>query len=431
MSAAVHPAGQRRSAPSQRVRREPLRSALPLAAPSLLPAALASVLGMLCIVGVIMVGSASSVVSIADYGSPWAIEAREGLFVALGIVGFFFASRLSLNGMHRVAKLGMVATIGALVVVLTPGLGASSNGASRWLGLGPFVLQPSELAKFALCLYAAHLIARKERTETEWRRVLVPLGVVTMALAVLVLVQPDMGTAAILVAIAFAVATVAGAPGRALGAALGALAAAAAVAGLALPYRRERLLSFLNPAAAPHGAGYQLLQGKIGLGAGYYFGLGLGNSREKWGLLPNPHTDFIFAVLGEELGLFGTVLVLVLLTTLVLLGLRVASQAPDRFSQLAAVGIAVWLGTETIVNVGAVTGMLPITGIPLPFISFGGTSLVIDMAAVGILVSIARRSALRPALRVVGNNHAGPSRGRTRNVEPRAGRRTDRGARAR
>jgi cell division protein FtsW len=395
---------------------------LPIAAPSLLPAALAAVLGMLCVVGIIMVGSASSVVSIVVYGSSWAIELREGMFMVLGVVAFFFASRLSLNGMHRVAKLGMLTTIGALFLVLAPGFGASSSGASRWLGLGPFELQPSELAKFALCLYAAHLIARKERTETEWRRVLVPLGAVTTLLALLVLVQPDMGTAAVLVAIAFAVATVAGAPGRMLGAAFGALAAAAVVAGLALPYRRERLLTFLNPAGAPHGAGYQLLQAKIGLGVGYLFGLGLGNSREKWGLLPNPHTDFIFAIIGEELGLFGTVLVLVLLTTLVLLGLRVASRAPDRFSQLTAVGIAVWIGTETIVNVGAVTGLLPITGIPLPFISFGGTSLVIDMAAVGILVSIARRSALAPALRVVTS---------TRDVEPRAGRRTDRGARTR
>jgi cell division protein FtsW len=222
------------------------------------------------------------------------------------------------------------------------------------------------------------------------------------ALAGLVLLQPDMGTAVVVIVIAFAILTAAGAPGRALGFGLIVLTGMAGVAAMAMPYRRERLLSFINPQADPSGSGYQLIQSKIGLGAGHIFGLGLGNSREKWGLLPNPHTDFIFSIIGEELGLIGALLVLGLLISLVMLGLMTAMRAPERFDQLLAVGISAWLATETIINVGAATGVLPVTGIPLPFISFGGTSLVIDMAAAGMLVGIARRAASgRPALRVV------------------------------
>jgi cell division protein FtsW len=287
------------------------------------------------------------------------------------------------------------------VLVLVPGFGTSSFGASRWLGAGWFRIQPSELAKLALCLYAASLIERKERREHEWGRVLWPLAAVTGASALLVLVQPDLGTAVVLVAIALAVATAAGTPWRALVASLAALVGACGLLAVALPYRRDRLLGFLDPGANQNGLNYQLLQSKIAFGAGHLFGLGYGNSREKWGLLPNPHTDFILSIIGEELGLIGTLTVLTLLVGLVVLGFRVAVRAPDRFSQLAAVGISAWLATETLVNAGAVIGVLPITGIPLPFISFGGTSLVIDMAAVGILVGIARRAAQRPSLRVV------------------------------
>lgn len=370
------------------------------AAPSLLPAGMAGLTGVLCIAGVVMVGSASAVVSIVDYGSSWAIELRECLFMVLGVGAFVGASRLSLVALHRLARLGVLASLALLCLVVVPGLGTSSGGAARWLGLGPLQLQPSELAKLCLCLYAAHVIAQRERVERRWQRVLVPVVLVTGLMAALVFAQPDMGTAIVLVATAFAVAIAAGAPGKMLGTAFLALSGLAVVAGLAMPYRRARLLSFLHPNAYSSGAGYQLREAMIGLGTGHLFGLGLGNSREKWGLLPNPHTDFIFAILGEELGLVGGVVVLGLLVALVLMALRVASRSPDRFSQLLAVGIAAWLGTETIVNVGGVIGVLPITGIPLPFVSFGGTSLVIDMAAVGILVGIARRNAQRP-LRVV------------------------------
>jgi len=373
---------------------------------------LTMLLAALCVVGLVMVGSASSVVSIVYYGSTWAIVFRECLWLVVGVVAFLVATGLTTKRLRRVAVLGVIASTALLVLVLVPGVATSSFGASRWIGFGLLRIQPSELAKLALCLYVAHVITKKERVETAWGRVLRPVAIVTTVCAGLVLLQPDMGTAVVLVAISFAVATIAGAPGRALVCTLLLLALAAVGAAIALPYRRVRLLSFLNPQANLNGAGYQLHASKIGFGAGHFFGLGLGNSREKWGLLPNPHTDFIFSIIGEELGMVGALLVLALLVTLIMLGLQVAARAPDRFSQLIAVGISTWLATETIVNVGAVLGVLPITGIPLPFISFGGTSLVIDMAAVGVLVGIARRSAERPALRVLGARRpgAGPHR---------------------
>ena len=382
------------------------RSAAPSPASPTLAVWLTVLLGVLCVVGLVMVGTASSVVSISYYGSPWAILLRECLWMVVGVGAFWFASSRSVPALRTLATLGILVSVALLALVLAPGFGTSSFGASRWLGFGWLRIQPSEFAKFALCLYAAHVIAKKERTETEWGRVLRPLAIVTLCAGLLVLAQPDMGTAVVLIAIAFAVATAAGAPWRALWCTIGLLVAGCAVAAVALPYRRERLLSFLHPQADPSGGGYQLLQSKIGLGAGHLLGVGIGNSPLPWGFLPNPHTDFIFSIIGNELGLVGAVAVLGLLVALVLLGLRVATHAPDRFSQLAAVGISAWLATETIVNVGAVTGVLPVTGIPLPFISFGGTSLVIDMAAVGVLVGIARRSAATPSLRVVARERA-------------------------
>jgi cell division protein FtsW len=360
----------------------------------------------LCVIGLVMVGSASSVVSISYYGSTWAILLRECLWMVVGVGAFWFAAGRTTRQLGVLAAVGTVGTMALLALVLAPGFGTSSFGASRWLGFGWIRIQPSELAKLALCLYAAHVISKKERVEREWGRVLRPLAVVTLAAALLVLAQPDMGTAVVLIAIALAVATAAGAPWRALCCSIGLLVLACGLAAVAMPYRRARLLSFLHPQSDPSGSGYQLLQSKIGLGSGGMTGVGIGHSPLPWGFLPNPHTDFIFSIVGNELGLVGALAVLGLLVALVLLGLRVAAHASDRFSQLAAVGISTWLATETIVNVGAVTGVLPVTGIPLPFISFGGTSLVIDMAAVGVLVGIARRAAARPALHVVTTTRA-------------------------
>jgi len=218
-----------------------------------------------------------------------------------------------------------------------------------------------------------------------------PLLLVAAAAAGLVVLQPDMGTALVLGCITFALIFASGVRMGPILKLLGVVSALALVVGIVEPYRRARLLSFLDPGAHASGSGYQVVQSLIGLGSGHLFGLGLGAGRQKWGYLPNAHTDFIFSVIGEELGLVGALCVLALLGAFAWFGLRAAARAPDRFGGLLAVAIVAWIAAETVINVGAVIGILPVTGIPLPFISFGGSSLVITMVATGILVNIARQ----------------------------------------
>jgi cell division protein FtsW len=219
--------------------------------------------------------------------------------------------------------------------------------------------------------------------------VVAPLLLVLGFSALLVLEQPDMGTAIVLVCIGFGVLFAGGVPLRPVLKALGATLALALVVGLAEPYRRQRLLSFLHPFSHARGSGYQVVQSLVGLGSGRLFGLGLGGGHAQWGLLPNAHTDFIFSVIGEDGGLVGGFAVLALFFALAWLGLRAASRAPDRFGALLAVAATCWMSSQAVINIGAVIGVLPVTGIPLPFISFGGSSLVITMAAAGVLVNVA------------------------------------------
>ena len=219
--------------------------------------------------------------------------------------------------------------------------------------------------------------------------VIVPVLAVLGISGVLILKQPDMGTALVLSCIAFGILFMGGVPLGPILRIMGVFVGLAIVVGLADPYRRDRILSFLNPGANKSGTGYQVWQSLIGLGSGHVFGLGFGGGRQKWGLLPNAHTDFIFSVVGEELGLVGAVVLLSLFFGLAWFGLRAATRAPDRFGSLLAVGITTWITSQAVINVGAVIGVLPVTGIPLPFISFGGSSLIITMAAVGILLNIA------------------------------------------
>jgi cell division protein FtsW len=292
-----------------------------------------------------------------------------------------------------------------------PGIGDSAGGSSRWIGFGMFQLQPSELMKLALAVFAADLLTRRTQP-SDPKMVIVPVLAVLGISGALILKQPDMGTAMVLGCIAFGVLFMGGVPMAPMIKILGGLAALALIAGLADPYRRDRILSFLNVGANRSGSGYQVWQSLIGLGSGHIFGLGLGGGREKYGTLPNAHTDFIFSVVGEELGLVGAVVLLGLFFTLAWFGLRAAIRAPDRFGSLLAVGITTWITSQAIINIGAVIGVLPVTGIPLPFISFGGSSLIITMAAFGILINIAAHE--RPPGAIRPRSAPGPGRPRRR-----------------
>jgi cell division protein FtsW len=359
-----------------------------------------ALVGALCVVGLVMVLSASAYTSLRYYGSVWTIFERQVLWMALGAMTFLVASRIRYDRWRRVRGVLLFGTLALLVAVLLPGIGVVAGGSSRWIGLGLLRVQPSELMKLALAVFAADLLARRADRLHEPIAAVVPLlGVLTFA-GFLVLKQPDMGTALVLACIAFALLYAGGVPLRPVLKALGATAALALIIGFAEPYRRARLLSFLNPFAHAQGSGYQVVQSLVGLGSGHLYGLGLGGGREKWGLLPNAHTDFIFSVIGEEGGLLGALAVLGLFGALAWYGLRAASRAPERFGALLAVAATCWITTQAVINIGAVIGLLPVTGIPLPFVSFGGSSLVITLAAAGILANVAsheRRPALSPS----------------------------------
>ncbi len=336
-----------------------------------------------------MVGSASPVISLGLYGSPWAIFIRQLLWMGLGTAALLIFSRVDYRKWRSIRGPLVVVTMGLLVLVLVPHFGVSAGGSSRWIGFGMFQLQPSEVMKLALAVFAADLLTRRADSASRPKMVIVPVLAVLGISGVLILKQPDMGTALVLSCIAFGILFMGGVPMAPILKILGTFVGLAIVVGLADPYRRDRILSFLNPGANKSGSGYQVWQSLIGLGTGHVFGLGLGGGRSKWGSLPNAHTDFIFSVVGEELGLIGAVALLGLFFALAWFGLRAATRAPDRFGSLLAVGITTWITSQALINVGAVIGVLPVTGIPLPFISFGGSSLIITMAAVGILLNIA------------------------------------------
>jgi cell division protein FtsW len=283
------------------------------------------------------------------------------------------------------------------LLCLVPVLGTEVRGNTNCIQIGGFNLQPSEPAKLAFLVWGADLLARKERLIDEWTHLLVPIVPVGGLFIALVLLGDDLGTAIIIAAVLAGLLWVAGAPLR-LFVLMGAIGAVAIAVLSRMPgsqYRMRRIASWLDPTVDPAGIGYQALHGKYAMGTGGWFGVGLGASREKLpGALPEAHTDFIFAIIGEELGLFGTVTVLLLFAAIGFAGFRVAIRAEDCFVRLAAGGATTWILVQALVNIGAVVGILPITGIPLPLVSYGGSALLPTMIALGMLMSFARLDAL-------------------------------------
>ncbi|MHB8341774.1 MAG: putative lipid II flippase FtsW [Mycobacteriales bacterium] len=373
-----------RSRPAEAVRRERLDGAL-LSYQLILGLTL-----VLVALGLIMVLSASSVRSFQTSGSPYTTFERQALWVGLGLPLMFVASRLSGRVIRLLGYPLLLVSLGGLVLVLVPGLGSSAYGATRWIAVGSFTLQPSELAKLGLALWGADLLARKHRRLSEWRHLLIPLLPVGAFAALLVILEPDMGTSIVILLIVLSLLWLVGAPGRLFVGVAGVVAVLGVAVAVVSPYRLARLTSFWHPFAQASGKGYQAVQGLYALGSGGWWGLGLGASRQKWDYLPNAHTDFVFAIIGEELGLVGTLLVLALFALLAYTGIRIAQRNKDLFARLAAGAITVWLVGQALVNIGAVVGLLPITGIPLPLISFGGSSLVPTLVALGLLASFAR-----------------------------------------
>ena len=355
------------------------------------PSALLTVSAVVLVaLGLVMILSASSISAFADYGSSFTFFRKQLLWAIVAFGAYFASSRIDYHRWRGVSFLFYAVSAALLVIVLVPGIGISVGGSARWVGVGPFSFQPSEIVKLAMVLVVADVLSRRsEKSLREFSQMAIPVLPGLGFIVFLVMMQPDLGTTIVISVIALGLLFIAGASLRHLipvgligsGLALG--------AALAEDYRRARLLAFLDPWADPLNTGYQTIQSLIALGSGGLFGVGLGASRQKWSYIPNSHTDFIFAILGEELGLLGTFMVLGLFVFIAYLGIRIAKRAPDRFGMLVASGVTIWIAFQALVNMGAVTAAMPITGVPLPLVSFGGTSLLITMTALGILNNIA------------------------------------------
>jgi cell division protein FtsW len=336
-----------------------------------------------------MVFSASSVQAIRDSGAGWYYFNRQLLFSFIGFALLLVLRRVDYHWWRRQATALYLGSLFLLALVLA--VGAEINGSRQWLPLGPFNVQPSELAKLALLLYVATLLVNRSDAMGDKRRTLHTSLLALAPAALLVMLEPDLGAAIILTVIVIATVFIAGVPLRPLAGIVAVAASVATLLALVAPYRRARLLGFADPWSDVRGVGYHTIQSMVGLATGGFTGTGLGESRAKWGFLPHAHSDFIFAIIGEELGMLGALLVLGLVCALAVLGFQAALRAPDLFGTVVAGGITTWFVVQAFINIGGVVGLMPITGVTLPFVSFGGSSLLVSMVAAGILLNIARQ----------------------------------------
>lgn len=346
----------------------------------------------LIVFGLVALSSAGVAISQSRFGDPYYFFRHQLLFGVLpGLVLMFFAQKIDYHFWKKFAFGFFAINLIFLVLVFIPGFGLNFQGASRWIKLGPFSFQPSEMLKLSLILYLAAWLEGKREKGADFFEGFVPFLAIVSVVGFLIIKQPDMGTLGIVVLIAMAVYFMSGARFQHLSFMLG----AGALAFLALvkfeSYRMSRLLVFLHPELDPRGIGYQINQALLAIGSGGIFGLGLGHSRQKFSYLPEPVGDSIFAIIAEELGLIGAAALVILFMIFALRGLKIAKNAPDVFGRLLAIGITSWIIFQALINISAISGLVPLTGITLPFISYGGTSIVFLMIGVGILLNISKK----------------------------------------
>jgi cell division protein FtsW len=340
--------------------------------------------------GVVMVYSASAIVAADRFRDPYFFLKKQVFWAALGCGALWLTLRTDYRRLEKLVLPLLAVAAVLLVVVLVPGLGVSVNGSRRWLRLGPLSFQPAELAKLALVVYLAAFLARKrDHLADFWHGVAPPL-MVGAGFATLVLLQPDLGNSLTLLVLTLGLLFLAGVPTKWLAMVVVPALPLGVLAVLMAPYRLRRVFAFVDPWQDPRGSGFQIIQSWLALGGGGLFGRGMGESKQKLFYLPEAHTDFIFSILGEELGFVGAALVVGLFAVLVWRGLRIGLRAADPFGAYLALGITVLVATQTLVNLGVVTGLLPTKGLPLPFLSFGGSALLVTMLATGVLLNISQ-----------------------------------------
>lgn len=346
-------------------------------------------------IGVVMILSASEYKTLIDYNDSFYFFKRQLLWSLLGLSAMFIMINYDYRRLQQYILPFLVIAFILLVLVLIPGVGREVNGATRSIELGPIRFSPAELVKLCIIIFTAYGLSRGRERVKDFVSGVLPYLVVMGLAAALILKQPDLGTAMSLAGIVIVMIFAAGARLSHLGGIVLAGLAAVISAIFFEPYRLHRFMAFRDPWADPQGAGFHIIQGLYAIGSGGLFGLGLGQSKQKFLYLPENHTDFIFAIIGEELGFIGASLVIMLFILFIWRGLKIAVTSQDPFASLLATGITAWVGVQAFINIGVVTGSLPVTGIPLPFISFGGTSLLFTLAAVGILLNISRFTTTR------------------------------------
>ena len=352
---------------------------------------IAAVTVTLVLLGIVMVLSASSIVSFHKGNSPWKYFLRQVMWAGLGTIAMGVAYRLRLTYLSTIARVLPLIGLAMMLLPFTPGVGRSVNGARAWLVVGPFNVQPAEFMKLFLIIYGADLLTRREKQLADWREGMWPYLKVVMVALLIAVVQSDIGSCVVIGAIGLSVLFLAGAPMRPL---IG-MSVISGVLGILYVMtddsKMARFTSFLDIMGTREGDGYQVYQGWISISNGGLTGTGIGAGTGKWGYVPLAHSDFIFSIVAEEMGMLGVVGVLLLFAFLIYFAFQAAINCRDRFGYLLASGIGCWFLVQTAINIGGVLGLMPVTGLTLPFISFGGSSLVVSMTAAGLLMNVARR----------------------------------------
>ncbi|MGL4520941.1 MAG: stage V sporulation protein E [Bacilli bacterium] len=346
----------------------------------------------LLVIGTVMVYSASAVWANYKFEDSFFFAKRQLLFAGIGVLGMFIISSIDYWFWIKHAKFILIACFVMLVLVLVPGVGLVRGGAQSWIGVGAFSIQPSEFMKFGMIVFLGKYLAERQKLLPDFRKGMLPTLALVFTAFGLIMLQPDLGTGTVMVATCVGMIFVAGAQVKHflyLGG-VGVLGFVALIA--SAPYRMQRITSYLDPWSDPLGAGFQIIQSLYAIGPGGLFGLGLGQSRQKYMYLPEPQTDFIFAILAEELGFIGGSFVLLLFATLLFRGVKIALNAPDLQGTLLSIGIISMVAVQVMINVGVVTGLFPVTGITLPFLSYGGSSLTLMLMAMGVLLNISKHT---------------------------------------
>ena len=350
---------------------------------------------VLLLLGLLMVLNTTYFLGIEKRGDAFHFFKLHLAHIAVGLAVLIVLSQFSLAGLKRIVMPLFIVSVVMLVMLYIPGLGLTKGGARRWLRLGPFIAEPSELVKFSLVFFLARFLSKHQERLKSFLNGPLPVFLIVGPITLMILKQPDFGSTVMIALILFAMLFAAGARGWHLAGAGSAALCMLVFQAVAKSYRMKRLTTFLDPWSVARGAGFQLVQSFIALGEGGKWGVGLGAGRQKMFYLPEAHTDFVFAVVGEEFGLIGAAVVIALFLTILFRGMKIAHDEPDPFASLLAVGLTALISIQALINMAVVIGLIPTKGLPLPFLSYGGTSIIIAMAALGALLALGRRPAVR------------------------------------